>query len=144
MFTLYGGTALALRLGHRTSVDFDFFSNTSFDPDRLAEQIPYLKGAERVQLSPNTLTCRVNRGGPVLLSYFGGLGLGQVAAPEQVQDLSLQVASLLDLAGTKQRLCRSGRRLRITSTLMPSCATALIYPCCWQRAQLSTVAHSIR
>jgi len=25
-FTLYGGTALALRLGHRTSVDFDFFS----------------------------------------------------------------------------------------------------------------------
>ena len=25
-FVLYGGTALALRLGHRTSVDFDFFS----------------------------------------------------------------------------------------------------------------------
>ena len=23
-FTLYGGTALALRLGHRQSVDFDF------------------------------------------------------------------------------------------------------------------------
>ena len=31
-FTLYGGTALALRLGHRASVDFDFFSNDSFDP----------------------------------------------------------------------------------------------------------------
>jgi hypothetical protein len=26
-FTLYGGTALTLHLGHRTSVDFDFFSN---------------------------------------------------------------------------------------------------------------------
>ena len=24
-FVLYGGTALALRLGHRVSVDFDFF-----------------------------------------------------------------------------------------------------------------------
>ena len=24
-FALYGGTAIALRLGHRTSVDFDFF-----------------------------------------------------------------------------------------------------------------------
>ncbi|VAW40374.1 hypothetical protein MNBD_DELTA03-369 [hydrothermal vent metagenome] len=24
-FVLYGGTAIALRLGHRTSVDFDFF-----------------------------------------------------------------------------------------------------------------------
>jgi hypothetical protein len=26
-FVLYGGTALALRLGHRHSVDFDFFSS---------------------------------------------------------------------------------------------------------------------
>ena len=26
-FVLYGGTALALRLGHRVSVDFDFFSS---------------------------------------------------------------------------------------------------------------------
>jgi hypothetical protein len=26
-FVFYGGTALALRLGHRTSEDFDFFSN---------------------------------------------------------------------------------------------------------------------
>jgi len=26
-FVLYGGTAIALRLGHRQSIDFDFFSN---------------------------------------------------------------------------------------------------------------------
>ena len=26
-FVLYGGTAIALRLGHRESVDFDFFSD---------------------------------------------------------------------------------------------------------------------
>ena len=50
MFTLYGGMALALRLGHRTSVDFDFFSNESFDPDELATSVPYLKEAERVQV----------------------------------------------------------------------------------------------
>jgi len=65
-FTLYGGTALALYLGHRTSVDFDFFSNASFDPDDLAKTVPYLKDAERIQVAPNTLTCRVERGGPVL------------------------------------------------------------------------------
>ncbi|HZQ54838.1 MAG TPA: nucleotidyl transferase AbiEii/AbiGii toxin family protein [Bryobacteraceae bacterium] len=100
-FTLYGGTALALRLGHRASADFDFFSNASFDPDDLARSIPYLRDAERVQLGPNTLTCRVERGGPVLVSFFGGLGLGQVAAPGQAGDTSLHVASLLDLAGTK-------------------------------------------
>lgn len=100
-FTLYGGTGLALRLGHRSSVDFDFFSNVPFDPARLAEQMPYLREAERLQVAPDTLTCRVDRGGPVLLSFFGGLDLGQVAAPETTADTLLRVASLLDLAGTK-------------------------------------------
>ncbi len=101
MFTLYGGTALALRLGHRASVDFDFFSNAPFNPDYLAQSLPYLKDAERIQVAPNTLTCRVDRGGPVLLSFFGNLGLGQVAAREHAQGMTLSVASLLDLAGTK-------------------------------------------
>lgn len=100
-FTLYGGTALALRLGHRASVDFDFFSNQPFDPDELADSIPYLKGAERVRVSSNTLTCRVERDGPVLVSFFGGLGLGQVAPRDQAQGRALYVASLLDVAGTK-------------------------------------------
>ena len=100
-FTLYGGTALAVRLGHRVSVDFDFFSSRSFDPDRLAGALAYLQDAERVQVDSNTLTCRVDRGGPVLVSFFGGLGLGQVAARERPAGRSLHVASLLDLAGTK-------------------------------------------
>jgi len=100
-FTLYGGTALALRLGHRASVDFDFFSSESFDPDQLAEIVPYLLGAERVQVSANTLTCRVDRDGPVLISFFGGLDLGQVAARELAAGRTVNVASLLDIAGTK-------------------------------------------
>lgn len=100
-FTLYGGTALALRLGHRSSVDFDFFSNQPFDPDVLAASLPYLKGAERVQVGPNTLTCRVERDGPVLLSFFAGLGLGQVTPRDQAEGRSLYIASLLDIAGTK-------------------------------------------
>lgn len=100
-FTLYGGTALALRLGHRVSVDFDFFSNAPFDPDDLARKLPYLKAAERVQVAPDTLTCRVDRGGPVLVSFFGGLGLGQVAPRDYIDGMSLQVAALLDIAGTK-------------------------------------------
>ena len=100
-FTLYGGTALALYLGHRTSVDFDFFSNASFDPDHLAQNVAYLKDAERIQVAPNTLTCRVDRGGPVLVSFFGDLNLGQVAGREQVEGMKLYVAALLDIAGTK-------------------------------------------
>src|ERR1700722_4171574 len=45
-FTIYGITALALRVGHRTSVDFDFFSNAPFAPEPLATLLPYLKDAE--------------------------------------------------------------------------------------------------
>ena len=100
-FTLYGGTALALRLGHRASVDFDFFSNEPFDPDFLAKAVPYLTDTVRVQVAPNTLTCRVEREGAILVSFFGGLRLGLVAPPEKAQGRNLFVASLLDIAGTK-------------------------------------------
>lgn len=100
-FTLYGGTALALRLGHRQSIDFDFFSNRQFDPDQLATGLPFLAGAERVQIDANTLTCRVDRDGPVLVSFFGDLSLGQVSPPDEAQGSRIHVASLLDLAGTK-------------------------------------------
>ena len=100
-FTLYGGTALALYLGHRTSVDFDFFSNATFDPDDLAKNVPYLKDAERIQVAPNTLSCRVDRDGPVLVSFFGDLNLGQAGGREQVEGMKLYVAALLDIAGTK-------------------------------------------
>lgn len=36
---LAGGTALALHLGHRESIDFDFFTQKSFDPIRLNKQL---------------------------------------------------------------------------------------------------------
>lgn len=78
-----------------------FFSNALFDPDQLAQRIPYLRDAETVQVGPDTLTCRIDRGGPVLVSFFGGLGIGQVNAPDQVWNMRLHVASLLDIAGTK-------------------------------------------
>lgn len=100
-FTLYGGTALALRLGHRTSVDFDFFSTKPFDPERLAGTVPYLRDAERVQVEANTLTCRIDRQGSVLVSFFGGLRIGQVAEREQVSGIPLFIASMLDIAGAK-------------------------------------------
>jgi Nucleotidyl transferase AbiEii toxin, Type IV TA system len=100
-FTLYGGTALALRIGHRQSVDFDFFSRAAFDPATLAREIRYLAGSETLQLESHTLTCRIDRGGPVLISFFGNLDLGEVAAREVAAGSKIHVASLLDIAGTK-------------------------------------------
>ena len=38
-FYLAGGTALALELGHRISVDLDFFSKETFSVPALAEKL---------------------------------------------------------------------------------------------------------
>jgi len=38
-FYLAGGTALALQIGHRTSIDFDFYSQKNFSSSQLAQHI---------------------------------------------------------------------------------------------------------
>lgn len=81
-FVLYGGTALTLRLGHRKSVDFDFFANRRFEPGALEREISWLQGAVRQQSAPNSLVVLVDRGGPVNVSFFGGLSLRRVHDPE--------------------------------------------------------------
>lgn len=100
-FVLYGGTALALRLGHRTSEDFDFFSNRPFLPDVLRKTIGYLQDAEMRQFEENTLTAIITRDGPVKVSFFGGLKLNRVQDPDVMPDNGIKVASLLDIAATK-------------------------------------------
>lgn len=101
---LYGGTALALRLGHRISEDFDFFSNASFQPDVLEREIPFLVGSVRLQSSPNTLVSLVDRDGRVKVSFFGGLSLRRALEPERSAENGLWIASLLDLAATKVKV----------------------------------------
>jgi hypothetical protein len=100
-FVLYGGTALALHLGHRESLDFDFFGNKALDPTKLIPAIPFLVDAIVTQRAPNTFSCTVNRGGIVQLSFFGLPGLPRLSPPLIAPDNGLQVASILDLAGTK-------------------------------------------
>ena len=106
-FVLYGGTALALRLGHRQSEDFDFFSNQPFRPDSLRESIPYLKHAEMTQFQDNTLTALVDRNGPVKLSFFGSLGIKRAQDPDIAEENGIQIASLLDLLASKLRTVQS-------------------------------------
>jgi hypothetical protein len=100
-FVLYGGTAITLRLGHRRSVDFDFFSTDPFEPEELFQSIPMLSGARRLQSRRNTLSVELDRNGSVELSFFGGLTLGRVGEPEATSDQVSRVASSLDLAGMK-------------------------------------------
>ena len=102
-FVLYGGTALALRLGHRSSVDFDFFSSQTLDTEALYK-IPFIADAEVLQREPTALTLSVNPPDPVTVSFFGDIGFGRVRSPDQTADGVLAVASLLDLFGTKLKV----------------------------------------
>jgi nucleotidyltransferase AbiEii toxin of type IV toxin-antitoxin system len=105
-FVLYGGTALALRLAHRQSEDFDFFANAPIDPDELLNTLSFLKGAVVRQKSKNTLTVMATRSASVKLSFFG-LRLRRVEDPEWTDDGIASVASLLDVAGCKMAVIQS-------------------------------------
>jgi hypothetical protein len=101
-FVLYGGTAVALYLGHRVSVDFDFFSSARLDKAELETSLAFMRKAQTVQESENTLVVAASMpSGPVKVSFFGGLGFGRVKEPRQTRDSSLLVASLEDLLATK-------------------------------------------
>lgn len=54
-FFLYGGTAIALCLGHRPSVDFDFFSQQPLHRDTLQHAFPFLAQSTVLQDERNTL-----------------------------------------------------------------------------------------
>jgi hypothetical protein len=105
---LYGGTAIALRVGHRFSVDFDFFTDKELDKKALWESFAFMRQAVVIQEGPDTLSLLV--GGKafgnehVKVSFFGNIGFGRVGEPELTEDGVLQVASLIDLMATKLKV----------------------------------------
>jgi hypothetical protein len=96
---LYGGTAIALRLGHRASIDFDFFLARSFDPGEMRREIAALGDVAVRRTGPNTLSVTV---GSVWISLFG-VNLAVVSPPEIAADIGMPVASLLDVGATKMQ-----------------------------------------
>ena len=105
-FVLYGGTALALRLGHRQSVDFDFFASVPIHPDALLSSLSILRSCVVRQKSADALTVTVERNGPVKLSFFG-VTIGRVGDPEVTEDGVLRVATRWDVAGCKMAAIQS-------------------------------------
>jgi hypothetical protein len=100
-YILYGGTAISLRLGHRQSIDFDFFGHRDLDLQALTDAVTFLRDAQTIQRDRNTLTVVVDRDGPIKLSFSGVPRLLRLLPPDVAPENNLQVASLLDLAGTK-------------------------------------------
>ena len=101
-FVLYGGTAVALHLGHRISIDFDFFKGEPLEKGKIEASFPFIRTARTIQEAENTLVLDVPMpAGHVKLSFFGGLTLARINDPLRTGDKVLLVASLEDLFATK-------------------------------------------
>ncbi len=100
-FVLCGGTALALLLGHRRSVDYDFFSYRSIHTGQLKASVPFLGDATVIQEEANTLTVEVKRGTKVLVSFFGVPRRKRIKATKPLTGPTIRLASPIDLAGMK-------------------------------------------
>jgi hypothetical protein len=119
-YVLYGGTAAALQLGHRVSVDFDFFSAAPLDLAALRSALPITaEPAAILQSTPDTFAIIVVPSGAgtseVKLSFFNGLKLRHINPPCVTDDGVAQIASLDDLMTTKlkvvmQRIEAKGHR----------------------------------
>jgi hypothetical protein len=95
-FVLAGGTSLALLLGHRLSVDLDFFSEDEVLPDLLMGELRAAHlDPEVQQLAPGTFSVLIE-GVRVSFSHYP---YPFVDAPQPYEGLA--VASILDVAAMK-------------------------------------------
>jgi predicted nucleotidyltransferase component of viral defense system len=59
-FALAGGTSLSLQIGHRISVDLDFFGNSPFETDEMLDILHDLGNVKIMKQSRNILITNVN------------------------------------------------------------------------------------
>lgn len=107
-YVLYGGTALALRVGHRPSKDFDFFNDRPLDRLALSQALPLLQTGAVLQDDRETWSLLVAADAEsqpeINVSFFGSLHLGRVGTPDRTSDGACVVASLDDLLATKLKV----------------------------------------
>lgn len=108
-FVLYGGTAISLHLGHRRSVDFDFFRGRALAQDEIRAAFAFMRRATTLQESKDTLVVMVPgsaREGRdrVKVSFFGGMSFGRVGDPLLGDDGVMRIASLDDLMAHKLKV----------------------------------------
>jgi hypothetical protein len=106
-FKLVGGTALALKLGHRTSVDIDLFSNREFKPVEVAAALSRRHNLENVKTLKNSLFCRINGIKIDLIPHPYPL-VSPVTETEGIRMLSLEDIGAMKL----HAIVNSGERLK--------------------------------
>ena len=60
IFYLVGGTALALRLGHRKSIDLDFFTHSDFNSQSVAFTLGKKYSAKNIETGKNLVRCFIS------------------------------------------------------------------------------------
>jgi hypothetical protein len=94
-FFLVGETALALRLGHRLSVDIDLFTVNDFDVNALSDYLVEAYGLQTATIQKNTL-----------MGFIEGIKVDFIAHKYRLlyplfQEESVTMAELLDIAAMK-------------------------------------------
>lgn len=98
-FYLAGGTALALQLGHRDSIDFDFFASKSFSTENLFRQVELVfteRELTKTQEEKDTLTVVVD--GKIKISFFA---YPYRLIKSLLEEENFQMASLEDIGAMK-------------------------------------------
>jgi predicted nucleotidyltransferase component of viral defense system len=94
-FYLSGGTALSLQLGHRESEDLDYFSERSFQPQEIEQQLSPLGTLSQTELEKGTLN-----------TFLNGVKLQFLDYPYPLLEpfvmwQGIQISSVIDIACTK-------------------------------------------
>lgn len=106
-FKLAGGTALALQLGHRTSIDIDLFNTKAFDAEKLSQHLQKEYGAVVERTRENTISGVINGLKIDLLSHQ----YKDVQPPITTE--GVRMASMEDIAAMKfNAIINNPRRLK--------------------------------
>lgn len=106
-FNLVGGTALALMLGHRNSIDIDLFTRTEFLADDIEECLKYKYDFKATLFRKNSIFASINN----IKTDFIRHDYPQLK-PLVVEE-GIRMASLEDIAAMKfHAIIQSGKRLK--------------------------------
>lgn len=94
-FYLSGGTGLSLQLGHRESIDLDFFNKNDFDPKQLQQKLEKVGELKDLQLDKNTLNVFLN---DVQIQF---LGYPYPLLKPTINWKGVKISSIIDIACTK-------------------------------------------
>lgn len=106
-FNLVGGTALALKIGHRKSIDIDLFTGQDFDSQEISDYLSGNYNVSRIQTIPNGVFCIIDGIKFDLLAHKYSL----VDDPETIE--GVRMVSLKDVGAMKlNAIYNNGTRLK--------------------------------